>query len=180
MVTEVDEAVAMNGDNLKDSNDLQRQGSVYWAMVKYVLYFSPKCHVLITWVFTNRYSWIPSFPNYREGAALPMDWNYQPKSAYWRIQEELARFLPDGTYRITPKSNSNVALDTYDMGETGAVQVYNSWNGANQKWNLTWLGDGTSRLSPQSAKSQALDIYNEKLSQADAQSYNCWNGDNQK
>lgn len=64
-----------------------------------------KCRALITSGLTNRYSWIPHFSNYREGATLPMDWNYQPKSAYWQMQEELVCVLPDGTYRVTPKSN---------------------------------------------------------------------------
>ena len=39
------------------------------------------CVALVTWGFTDKYSWIPSFrPGY--GAALPFDANYQPKPAY--------------------------------------------------------------------------------------------------
>jgi endo-1,4-beta-xylanase len=35
----------------------------------------------VTWGFTDRYSWIPSFrPGY--GAALPFDADYQAKPAY--------------------------------------------------------------------------------------------------
>jgi endo-1,4-beta-xylanase len=180
MVTELDVALPMNGDHPQDPADLQRQALVYRALVKYALHFSPRCRALITWGFTDRYSWIPYFSNYREGAALPSDWNYQPKPAYWHMQEELTRVLPDGTYRLTPDSHSNMCLDTYDLGETGGVQVYNTWNGDNQKWDLTWLGDGTYRLSPQSSKGRALNAYDENASHGGVQVYNWWNGDSQK
>ena len=53
------------------------------------------------------------------------------------MQEELARVLPDGTYRLTPQSHSTMCLDTYNKGEIGEVQLHNSWNGNNQKWDLT-------------------------------------------
>ena len=181
MVTELDVALAMNGDHPRDRNDLQRQAAVYRSLVKYALHFSPKCRALITWGFTDRYSWIPFFSNYRDGAALPSDWNYQPKPAYWHMQEELARILSDGTYRLTPQSQTDKCLDTYDMGESGGIQIYNAGgNGANQKWDLTWLGDGTYRLTPQSATGRALDAYNENTAQGGVQAHNWWNGDNQK
>ena len=40
-----------------------------------------RCVALLTWGFTDKYSWIPSFrPGY--GAALPFDADYKPKPAY--------------------------------------------------------------------------------------------------
>jgi endo-1,4-beta-xylanase len=63
MVTELDVAVRMNGDNPQNSNDLQTQGLVYRSLLKYALHFAPRCQAFITWGFTDRYSWIPSFSN---------------------------------------------------------------------------------------------------------------------
>jgi hypothetical protein len=69
---------------------------------------------MITWGYTDRFSWIPSATNYTKGDGLTLDCQYQPKSAYWELQEELARvlasanqkwnvtWLGDGTYRFSP------------------------------------------------------------------------------
>jgi len=47
------------------------------------------CAALVTWGFTDRYSWIPSFrPGW--GAALPFDADYKPKPAYAALQRALA------------------------------------------------------------------------------------------
>ena len=47
------------------------------------------CVALLTWGFTDRYSWIPSFrPGY--GAALPFDADYQPKPAYEAMKGALS------------------------------------------------------------------------------------------
>lgn len=162
MVTELDVAIPMNAGSPRDPNDEQKQGLLYRALLKYVQHFSPKCRALITWGFTDRYSWIPSFYNHTEGAALPSDWNYQPKAAYWQMQEELARVLPNGSYRLSPESHPNKCLGTYDNNGTGVViQLYNdSCNRPNQKWTITWLDDGTYRLSPASINTRALTAYN--------------------
>jgi endo-1,4-beta-xylanase len=46
------------------------------------------CAALLTWGFTDKYSWIPSFrPG--SGAALPFDADYQPKPAYYAMQRAL-------------------------------------------------------------------------------------------
>lgn len=181
MVTELDVAIAMNGNNPRDPNDLQKQAQIYRSLVKYALHFGSRCRALITWGFTDRYSWIGSFSNYRDGAALPFDWNYQPKPAYWQMQEELTRVLSDGTYQLTPESQSDKCLDTYDRGDSGGVQIYQSGgNAANQKWTVSWLGDGTYRLSPQSSSGRALDAFDEKEILGGAQAYNWWGGNNQR
>jgi endo-1,4-beta-xylanase len=181
MVTELDVALPMNGDNPRDPDDLEKQGAVYRSLLKYALHFSPRCRAFITWGFTDRYSWIPPFSDYRDGAALPADWNYQPKSAYWQMQEELARVLPDGTYRLAPQSQPTKSLDTYDNGIAGGIQIYSTGgNAPNQKWNLAWLGDGTYRLTPVSNNARALDTYNENSVQGGVQAHGWWGGDNQR
>jgi endo-1,4-beta-xylanase len=59
---------------------LEQQASVYRSMLEACL-LAPNCHTFMTWGFTDKYSWIPSFiPGY--GAALPFDEDYQPKPAY--------------------------------------------------------------------------------------------------
>jgi endo-1,4-beta-xylanase len=161
MVTELDIAIPMNGESPRNPNDIKKQGLLYRALLKYVLHFSPKCRALITWGFTDRYSWVPAFYNYTEGAALPSDWNYQPKSAYWQMQEELARVLPDGTYRLSPQSQPNKCLGIYNNGKTVSVQLYSDGcSDANRKWNIIWLDDGTYRLSSQNISARALTAFN--------------------
>ncbi|CAF4399091.1 unnamed protein product, partial [Adineta steineri] len=122
MVTELDVAIPINAGNPRDPNDLERQGRLYRALLKYALHFSPRCRALITWGFTDRYGWVPAFYNNTEGAALPIDWNYQPKPAYMQMQEELARVLPDGIYRLAPKSQPDKCLSTYVNGNISRVQ----------------------------------------------------------
>ncbi|CAF1340971.1 unnamed protein product [Rotaria sp. Silwood1] len=162
MVTELDIAIPINGGNPRDPNDVEKQGRLYRSLLKYVLHFSPKCRALITWGFTDRYSWVPAFYNGTEGAALPTDWNYQPKSAYWQMQEELARVLPNGNYRLSPESQPNKCLGVYDNNITSSViQLYDDGcNTPNKKWTITWLDHGTYRLSPVSTSVHALSTYN--------------------
>ncbi len=59
---------------------------------------------MLTWGFTDRYSWITASSNYTKGDALPLDWSYQPKPAYWQMQEELARVVQDDVYRLSPQT----------------------------------------------------------------------------
>lgn len=57
---------------------LASQAASYREAVEFAL---NTCAALVTWGFTDRYSWIPSFrPGY--GAALPFDADYQAKPAY--------------------------------------------------------------------------------------------------
>ncbi|CAF3022429.1 unnamed protein product [Rotaria sp. Silwood2] len=130
IVTELDVALPMNDSKPQNANDLEKQRLVYHSFVKYVLHFSSNCRAFITGGFTDRYSWIPSFSNYRNGAPLPSDESYLPKPAYWQMQEELARVLSDDTYRLTPQSKPNKCLDTYDRDYIRGIQIYNT--GRNQ------------------------------------------------
>jgi endo-1,4-beta-xylanase len=52
------------------------------------------CRAVLTWGFTDKYSWIPRFrPGF--GAALPLDADYRPKPAWRAIQDTLeAAVLP--------------------------------------------------------------------------------------
>jgi endo-1,4-beta-xylanase len=179
MVTELDVAVGMNNGQMNDYNDVGKQAAVYRAVLKYALNFSPKLRAFITWGFTDKYSWIPNLSGYKEGAALPYDWNHQPKLAYWYMLDELTRVIPDGTYRIALRSNQNQCLDTQSAGQTGSIRTAACANTDNQKWNVNILGDGTYRLSPRSNQNHALDAFNENAAQGGVQAYNWWSGPNQ-
>lgn len=65
---------------------LQSQAESYREATELAL---ETCAALLTWGFTDRYSWIPGFrPGF--GAALPFDADYQPKPAYRAMQQVLA------------------------------------------------------------------------------------------
>jgi endo-1,4-beta-xylanase len=161
MVTELDISIPMKDGKPVNPTDIEKQGVVYRSLLQYVLHFFPKCPAMLTWGFTDRYSWIPSFSKNTTGDALPLDSFYQPKPAYWQMQEELARVLTDGIYRLSPQSQPNKCLGTSDNSTSSSVQLYSGeCNNANEKWNITWLGDGTYRLSPVSANNRALSGYN--------------------
>ena len=177
MVTELDVSVSTIGGYPLDSKDLQRQSLVYRSLLQYALYFSPHCQALLTWGFTDRYSWIPSFRNNTAGAALPIDWMYLPKAAYWQMQEELARVLLDGTYRLSPQSQPNQCLGSSNDSTSDAVQLYNEpCQSAYQIWNITWLGDGTYRLSVGGDRNRALTALNATAS-IGAVRMNTWTND---
>ncbi len=64
---------------------LESQATSYREAVEFAL---ATCSALVLWGFTDKYSWIPRFrPGY--GAALPFDAAYQPKPAYYAIQQAL-------------------------------------------------------------------------------------------
>jgi hypothetical protein len=170
MVTELDVAIPTSGGYPDDPKDVQKQGLIYRSLLDYVLHFSPKCQAMLTWGFTDRYSWLPDSSNYTKGAGLPSDWMYLPKSAYWQMQEDLARVLDDGIHRLSPQSQPDKCLGTYDKGKRAGIQLYSgACDGTNQRWNITWLGDGTYRFSPESATHRALDGYNTAASVGEVQ-----------
>ena len=82
-ITELDVRLALPAD----STELAAQADVY-RLVRDVCVAAPNCTAIITWGFSDRYSWIPSFFA-GMGAALPWDANLQPKPA----QAELEPFL---------------------------------------------------------------------------------------
>jgi endo-1,4-beta-xylanase len=158
MVTELDITMPMKDGKPIYPGDIKQQGVVYRQHLQFALHFFPQCRAMLTWGFTDRYSWIPAAYNYTAGDALPLDPSYQPKPAYLQLQEELARVITDGVYCLSPQSQPDKYLGATSSGN---VQLYSGGcNNANEKWNITWLGDGTYRLTPMSDNNGALYVFN--------------------
>jgi len=177
MITELDIWVRTDGGYPVDPNDLRRQSYVYGTIVEYTLHFSPSCRAMLTWGFTDRYSWIPAAHRYTAGDGLPLDWMYLPKAAYWRMQEVMTRVVVDGFYLLSPQSEPNKCLGISQNKTSSDVQLYTGdCNSTYEKWNITWLGDGTYRLSSRTNSSRVLGAYNTTTSTGGVQIYS-WSGD---
>jgi hypothetical protein len=132
---------------------------------------------MLTWGFTDRYSWIPWAFNNKEGAALPLDTLYLPKPAYWQMLEVMTRVVDDGIYRLSPVSQPDKCLGISQNTTSRDVQLYGGdCNNAYEKWNITWQGDGTYRFSSQSNNNRVLGAYNTTATVGGVQIYN-WSGD---
>jgi endo-1,4-beta-xylanase len=177
IISELDVGIPMNAGQPIDPNALEKQAVIYRSLLQYALYFFPKIPAMITWGYTDRFSWIPKAKNYTLGLGLPLDCQYQPKPAYWQLQEELGRVVTDGIYRLSPQSQLDKCLGTSTNGTNSTLQLYSGdCNNANEKWNVTWLGDGTYRFSPQSATNSALNTYNATAPVGEVVTSN-WTGD---
>jgi GH35 family endo-1,4-beta-xylanase len=176
-ISELDVAIQMKGGYPVDPDAIQKQAIIYRSLLQYVLHFFPKIPAMISWGYTDRYSWIPLAKNYTQGDGLPLDCQYQPKAAFWQLQEELAHVLANGIYRLSPQSQTDKCLGTDGNGTITSVQLYSgNCNNTNQKWNVTWQGDGTYRFSPQIARNSALTTYNAMAPVGDVATSN-WTGD---
>jgi endo-1,4-beta-xylanase len=81
-ITELDVAIPVNPDGTPiDPDSLQKQAKVYVEIAATCLR-SKGCTALQLWGVTDKYSWIPGFSKGKNGLALPLDKNYQPKPAY--------------------------------------------------------------------------------------------------
>jgi endo-1,4-beta-xylanase len=81
-ITEMDVSLATPAS----AAQLEAQAASYREALQFAL---ETCAALVTWGFTDKYSWIPSFrPGY--GAALLFDADYAPKPAYAALQHALA------------------------------------------------------------------------------------------
>jgi endo-1,4-beta-xylanase len=101
------------------SDELQQQALAYSDSVNFCL-TEPNCVALVTWGFTDRYSWIPgTFSGM--GDALIFDANYQPKPAYLALLDVLE---PEGQQNPPPAPTGLTAT-------AGNGQVMLSWNAAN-------------------------------------------------
>jgi endo-1,4-beta-xylanase len=69
------------------SEELNRQAAAYRDSINFCL-TTPNCRALLTWGFTDRHSWIPSFFA-GWGDALIYDAGYQPKPSYFALREAL-------------------------------------------------------------------------------------------
>jgi hypothetical protein len=131
---------------------------------------------MLTWGYTDRYSWIPLYSDNTQGAGLPFDWLYLPKAAYWQMQEVMARVVVDGIYRLSPQSQPDQCLGTSVNSTSSDVQLYRgNCNNTNQQWNITWLRDGTYRFSSQSNENRVLGAYNTTGSVGGVRTYD-WSG----
>ena len=177
MVTELDISIPTNGGYPVNSKDLETQADVYASMLNYALHFSPHCKAMLTWGFTDRYSWIPEYRQNKAGAALPLDWMYLPKAAYWRMLDIMTHILPDGIYRLSPVKEPQKCLGISQNSTSHDVQLYNDdCNNAYEKWNITWLGDGTYRFSSTTDQNRVLSAYNTTASVGGVQTSE-WTGD---
>jgi endo-1,4-beta-xylanase len=93
-ITELDVALPVDAHgDLLHTEDAQRQAELYRGIVRACLQ-SAGCTAIQTWGFTDKYSWIGWYSKGSRGQALPLDRNYQPKSAHAAILEELAAGRP--------------------------------------------------------------------------------------
>jgi endo-1,4-beta-xylanase len=82
-ITEMD--VRIRGEPTEET--LSQQAVIYRDLVDACLSVE-RCTAFVTWGFTDRYSWIPSFrPGW--GSALILDETYRPKPAYYALADVL-------------------------------------------------------------------------------------------
>jgi endo-1,4-beta-xylanase len=88
-ITEMDVAVPIDlKGKLVDQADLARQADIY-RLVATACVKTPGCTALVTWGFTDKYSWIPRHTKGAKGRALLFDQVYDPKPAYHALREVL-------------------------------------------------------------------------------------------
>jgi endo-1,4-beta-xylanase len=82
-ITEMDVRIQLPSD----AQELQQQALAYNDVVTFCL-AEPNCAAVVTWGFTDKFSWVPgTFSGF--GDALVFDANYQPKPAYTAMQSVL-------------------------------------------------------------------------------------------
>ncbi|MEJ2502925.1 MAG: endo-1,4-beta-xylanase [Gemmatimonadota bacterium] len=83
-VTELDVRIPLPASE----SELQQQGLDYRRVVEACLAVQA-CEMVVSWGFTDRYSWVPDvFPG--SGAALMLTAEYEPKPAYWGVHGALS------------------------------------------------------------------------------------------
>lgn len=167
--------------------NLTKQAQIFRGALRMSLSM-PNCHALNIWGFTDAHSWIPQFfPG--TGAATIFTAAYEPKAAYWQMQEELGRNLPDGVYRLGVQSAPNMFLGVANLSKkigkvrfsADAAARASGRNGIDpserQLWQLSWQNDGTYRISPVVAPQQALSAAGKFWSPGKVQTQ-LWSGSN--
>jgi endo-1,4-beta-xylanase len=69
------------------ADELQQQALAYSNSINFCL-TEPNCKAVVTWGFTDKYSWVPGIFS-GMGDALIFDTNYQPKPAYFALLDVL-------------------------------------------------------------------------------------------
>ena len=87
-ITELDVALPVGASGAARDEDLLRQAEIYRGIVRACLQ-NPGCTAIQTWGFTDKYSWIRSHSRGAQGAALPFDRDYKPKTAHAAMLEEI-------------------------------------------------------------------------------------------
>ena len=89
-ITEMDVALPVDSNGNARPDDEQSQTHLYREIAAACV-SHPGCTAIQTWGFTDKYSWIGSHSQHKQGAALLFDRNYQPKPAYSALKNLLAQ-----------------------------------------------------------------------------------------
>ena len=87
-ITELDDRISVANYAANAALWLGYQAEDYRKMIRECLDNS-NCKTILTWGFTDLYSWIPGFTNNVSGYALIFDNSYAPKPAYTSMLTEL-------------------------------------------------------------------------------------------
>ena len=122
-ITEMDVRISLPNE----PPEPEQQALAYRDVTEFCL-STPSCKAVVTWGFTDKYSWIPGFaPGF--GDALIFDTNYQPKPAYFSIQSVLEAVLgppsPPTGLSATP-GNAQVQLSWNSSSEASSYNVKRS------------------------------------------------------
>lgn len=133
--------------------DLQGQADDYREVMNLCLGIDG-CTGVTVWGVTDAYSWVPDHFS-GEGAALPIDENYNPKPAYWAIHEALGGSDSTPTEEPTDPTEEPTEGPTDPDGDcTADYALVNQWEGGFQGevtvtagtdlsgWTVTWSTGG--------------------------------------
>jgi endo-1,4-beta-xylanase len=121
-ITEMDVSVAIDTNGVATTNALAAQGDTYFNVIGTALAF-PRMTVIQTWGFSDRYSWIPAFKNYTNGAALPLDEDFNRKPAWWALRNVLANQAE--TLAIVASSSGDSSVPSTNTSfSAGAARLF--------------------------------------------------------
>ena len=166
MITELDIRIQMPATQQK----LEQQARDYEAVAN-ACYAVSGCSGVIVWGVTDAYSWVPDHFS-GEGAALPIDENYQHKPAYWALHEVLGG--DGGPVDPPPTEEPTDPPTDPPVGDCEAsYQVVGEWNDGFQAevtvtagsnltgWTVAWSftgGEGVSHAWNASVSSSGSNI----------------------
>lgn len=113
-ITELDFPIE---DKNMSSSSLQDQAKKYFDVVSSCL-SEPKCTTIVTWGFTDKYSWIPLFkPGF--GRATYLDENYSPKPAYFSLVKAFSPEAPKEDAIKIIKKPQKIGIGVWDIDKFG-------------------------------------------------------------